>query len=481
MFYSTKLSSHNGVPMGQFIHQKPASQYAQFPKSFLTQDKVFSQDNHEQCINWGAQVGEQFIGSTLAKQSLPFDERNRSMMIVCAISDLCYKTYLEKPSQWTQETIKKVCLKDLPQEILADEGSIAGVNSILAVFFLWMGKIYNLENAKELYQTMLDIKPALDKVGEQYQQKRTMQAKKSEVNHSIDGLLDFVWDEQVDLETEEELSYYQGYFPDFDLFRVLECGKDAYPLLYRLIQHAMDHHEDIDMQYTGHFCALFLLAEMKDKGTFPLVMELARLPWQSLEMLLGDILTEELHQIMASVFNGDLNALLELIENSSYYMWSRNAGLQTLMVLTNNKKLERSWLIDYLSQLMMNASIKNDPMMMAFIVNIACDLYPEELMEQIRQAYKLNLVDEHYIDLNEVEDVLSLGKDEALSSGLNKYHTLDDAISSLKDYYKAFGNSSTIDTPDDLESPFHQAAMKIGRNEPCLCGSGKKYKKCCLQ
>lgn len=23
--------------------------------------------------------------------------------------------------------------------------------------------------------------------------------------------------------------------------------------------------------------------------------------------------------------------------------------------------------------------------------------------------------------------------------------------------------------------------MKIGRNEPCHCGSGKKYKKCCLQ
>ena len=22
---------------------------------------------------------------------------------------------------------------------------------------------------------------------------------------------------------------------------------------------------------------------------------------------------------------------------------------------------------------------------------------------------------------------------------------------------------------------------KIGRNEPCPCGSGKKYKKCCMQ
>ncbi|MCA9850499.1 MAG: SEC-C domain-containing protein, partial [Dehalococcoidia bacterium] len=26
----------------------------------------------------------------------------------------------------------------------------------------------------------------------------------------------------------------------------------------------------------------------------------------------------------------------------------------------------------------------------------------------------------------------------------------------------------------------HEIAMKIGRNAPCPCGSGKKYKKCCL-
>ena len=27
--------------------------------------------------------------------------------------------------------------------------------------------------------------------------------------------------------------------------------------------------------------------------------------------------------------------------------------------------------------------------------------------------------------------------------------------------------------------PVRRSAPKIGRNEPCVCGSGKKYKKCC--
>lgn len=28
--------------------------------------------------------------------------------------------------------------------------------------------------------------------------------------------------------------------------------------------------------------------------------------------------------------------------------------------------------------------------------------------------------------------------------------------------------------------PFVRAQRKIGRNEPCPCGSGKKYKQCCM-
>jgi preprotein translocase subunit SecA len=29
------------------------------------------------------------------------------------------------------------------------------------------------------------------------------------------------------------------------------------------------------------------------------------------------------------------------------------------------------------------------------------------------------------------------------------------------------------------ESPRETKDKKIGRNDPCSCGSGKKYKKCC--
>jgi len=35
-------------------------------------------------------------------------------------------------------------------------------------------------------------------------------------------------------------------------------------------------------------------------------------------------------------------------------------------------------------------------------------------------------------------------------------------------------------TPDELQTqPFRRPAPKIGRNQPCPCGSGKKFKQCC--
>jgi uncharacterized protein len=41
--------------------------------------------------------------------------------------------------------------------------------------------------------------------------------------------------------------------------------------------------------------------------------------------------------------------------------------------------------------------------------------------------------------------------------------------------------SLALGTDDDDEGqPFMRGTPKIGRNEPCPCGSGKKYKKCCL-
>ncbi|HUV38072.1 MAG TPA: SEC-C metal-binding domain-containing protein, partial [Planctomycetota bacterium] len=47
--------------------------------------------------------------------------------------------------------------------------------------------------------------------------------------------------------------------------------------------------------------------------------------------------------------------------------------------------------------------------------------------------------------------------------------------------FDAAGMAAAAETPQATEvpKPFIRHDKKVGRNDPCPCGSGKKYKKCC--
>lgn len=55
------------------------------------------------------------------------------------------------------------------------------------------------------------------------------------------------------------------------------------------------------------------------------------------------------------------------------------------------------------------------------------------------------------------------------------------AYREFTDLRREFAQEFTEDTEDDEFYPetYVRAEAKVGRNEPCPCGSGKKYKKCC--
>jgi uncharacterized protein YecA (UPF0149 family) len=52
-------------------------------------------------------------------------------------------------------------------------------------------------------------------------------------------------------------------------------------------------------------------------------------------------------------------------------------------------------------------------------------------------------------------------------------------LSELAASYKETKEQAAFDNGGKVV-PFKRTSPKVGRNEPCPCGSGKKYKKCCL-
>jgi hypothetical protein len=52
-------------------------------------------------------------------------------------------------------------------------------------------------------------------------------------------------------------------------------------------------------------------------------------------------------------------------------------------------------------------------------------------------------------------------------------------VNRIKRHYKIFKEAVDNESPEESEIPLHVSKRRVRRNDPCPCGSGKKYKKCC--
>jgi hypothetical protein len=105
-----------------------------------------------------------------------------------------------------------------------------------------------------------------------------------------------------------------------------------------------------------------------------------------------------------------------------------------------------------------------DPTANGFAISSLLDLAAVEAIDTIREAFRLNAIDISIAgDLEDVEIELGLRR---------RRHTTRPNYPFVS---KQFVSGSHV-SGDHGGVP-----AKVGRNEPCPCGSGKKYKKCCLE
>lgn len=87
----------------------------------------------------------------------------------------------------------------------------------------------------------------------------------------------------------------------------------------------------------------------------------------------------------------------------------------------------------------------------------------------------------------ELEEMISgmKVKNNELTALLSDIQNLDEELSELVEGLFQYTNSdgstygSDFFSPLEKQEPYHRKSPKIGRNDPCPCGSGKKYKNCC--
>ena len=97
----------------------------------------------------------------------------------------------------------------------------------------------------------------------------------------------------------------------------------------------------------------------------------------------------------------------------------------------------------------------------------AFDMF-QELLEKIKDEVIMFLL---RIQVSEPEEIMEAMEPAEVQEGVEYSHPSADS---------AFEDDATADVMQgaDAEQPYKREAAKVGRNDPCPCGSGKKYKQC---
>jgi hypothetical protein len=239
-----------------------------------------------------------------------------------------------------------------------------------------------------------------------------------------------------------------------------------------MLGYAREHAQDLlaELEYMAHLYALYLLAQFREPRAYPLIVEFFSLPGDVSLDLTGDVVTEDLDRMLASVCGGETGLIERLAENPYVNVYVRNAALRALVCLVAWGEQSREEVLAYYTTLFHGALIREPHHVWDGLVSCCTDLYPAEVEEEIHHAFRHGLVDDSFIDLAYIEQELARGKEVVLAKlHARRYRPIHDTIAELEGWASL---QPTRPTPQ-------ATTRKVGRNDPCPCGSGKKYKKCC--
>ncbi|MDP4181996.1 MAG: DUF1186 domain-containing protein [Bacillota bacterium] len=274
----------------------------------------------------------------------------------------------------------------------------------------------------------------------------------------------------------KEIEYIKKDFPEAILKEIIQRKDEATPVLLDILKSVKENHNRYakSKDYFAHIYAIFILAQFKETKAYPLYVELLKLPGNLPYDLFGDSLCESTGMILASLCGNDLSHIKELVVNSAVDESIRGHAVGALAILAVQGVLSREDMFQYFKDLLADETWDKNSYIIAELVSACNDIYPEEIIEDIRSAYQNNLVDDSIIDLGYVETTLKDKKENVIENFKNDIHHqfIDDAIEDLRGW-------GCYVQADETKQNYIAVGNKIGPNDLCPCGSGRKYKKCC--
>jgi hypothetical protein len=255
---------------------------------------------------------------------------------------------------------------------------------------------------------------------------------------------------------------------------IIRRPNDFIPLLLDILDKTIFETDSLE-EGNQHIPAAMLLAQFKEPQVYPRLVKLISYDEDSVDLLWGDIITELYVHMLRDTYNGDSSLLKNLIENRLVSSLSRSMALLAWGMHYFDGHISREEIVNYYRRLIHEVYTgkpdSDDESVLSYIADSAREQQLEELIEDVKTIYSRNGIDMMLCGTNEeyvadFNNPLYLAKDEHI----------DNTVKELEKW-KWFSPPEEGEDDDDYGLP----DIQTGRNDPCPCGSGKKYKHCCLQ
>jgi hypothetical protein len=243
---------------------------------------------------------------------------------------------------------------------------------------------------------------------------------------------------------------------------------------------------------TPLFFIFHLLGEWRERTAYRLLARLLRVSAREADAIFGDATAETAHRVMAAVFDGDPQPLFDIILDPGVDEYVRSRMCEALAMITLRGELDP----DRAARFLRDAFSELQPQRCCFAwcgwQSAIAMLGLGELKVLVKRAFNRGFIDRHILGFDDFEDDLRRGVEhpgEPSSPGNNEFELFGDTIEELSGWH-CFTERDDEDQEEwrqlaeldrILSEPHHNRFKNIGRNDPCPCGSGKKFKKCCLQ
>ena len=298
----------------------------------------------------------------------------------------------------------------------------------------------------------------------------------------------------------DDFAYYEG-LPVEALRAASENRQALLPEFMTEIQRDLASGRDDHSDRNPIFFIFHLLGEWREKSAYRTLASLLRTPTKDIDTLLGDAITTTSHRVMAAVFDGDPQPLYDVILDSGTDEFIRSRMLEALAMTTLAGDFGREEAKQFLIRCWDELQPRDDCFVWYGWQSAIALLGLSDLRPLVLRAFAHGEIDLQWLDVRHFEQDLKYAiqhNGRVPDSRLSEYQYFGDTVEELK-HWSAFRPKEPVTAalPWSSQSKSDEFVgflaewmlrpqttvnqqRNVGRNDPCPCGSGKKFKKCCL-